>query len=121
MLFVLVMEVFNRSLNWLDAQGLLTPLGREGAVRRISLYADDVVLFVAPIQHDLLALKSTPLLLGQASGLFANLDKSVATPIHYVDDDIQRVQDILSCRVENFPSRYLGIPLSIFKPKKHEE
>jgi hypothetical protein len=45
----------------------------------------------------------------------------VATPIHCDDPDIQRVQEVLSCRIEGFPSRYLGIPLSIFRLKRGEE
>jgi hypothetical protein len=58
---------------------------------------------------------------GQASGLFANLDKSVATPIHCTDAEIQLVQEALSCRIEGFPCRYLGVPLSIFRLRKIEE
>ena len=38
--------------------------------------------------------------------------------MHCIDGDIQRVQEILSCRIEGFPSRYLGIPLSIFRLKR---
>jgi hypothetical protein len=49
------------------------------------------------------------------------LDKSVATPLHCSDEDIARVQQFVSCRIEGFPSLYLGIPLSIFKLKKGEE
>lgn len=41
--------------------------------------------------------------------------------MHCSKEDIARVQQALSCRVEGFPSCYLGIPLSIFKLKKGEE
>jgi hypothetical protein len=121
MLFVLVKEVINHTVRWLDGEGLLTQLGTAGVVQRVSLYADDLVLFMAPNEHDLLVLRSTLQIFGLASGLFANLDKSVATPMHCSEDDIARVQHILSCRIEGFPSEYLGIPLSIFRLEKGEE
>ena len=66
-------------------------------------------------------LRSTLQIFGLASGLFANLDKSVATPMHCSEDDIVRIQEILSCPIEGFPNRYLGIPLSIFRLKKGKE
>jgi hypothetical protein len=53
--------------------------------------------------------------------LFSNLDKSIATPIHYTDLDIARVQNVLSCWIEEFPCCYLGIPLSVYKLKWSEE
>jgi hypothetical protein len=119
MLFVLAMDVFNKTIQWLDDQRLLTPL--PAGVQRASLYADDLIMLLIPDEDNLLTIKTVLQLFGEASGLFANLDKSVATPIHCTDDDIQRVQSILSCRLESFPSRYLGIPLSIFRLNKVDE
>lgn len=58
---------------------------------------------------------------GLASGLFSNLDKRIATPIHCTDLDIARVQNVLSCRIEEFPCHYLGVPLSVYKLKWSEE
>lgn len=107
MLFVLIMEVVNHTIKWLDSEGMLTQLGHVGSVQRVSLYTDGVMLFLAPFEQDLLVIRSTLHVLGCASGLFANLDKSVATPLHCNDDDIDRVQHILSCRIEAFPSCYL--------------
>jgi hypothetical protein len=82
MLFVLVMEVINHVIRWLDHQSLLTPFANAKLPQRTSIYADDLILFVAPINGDLTALRTVLQVFGQASGLFANLDKSVATPIH---------------------------------------
>jgi hypothetical protein len=72
MLFVLVMEVINHTVRWLDDEGLLAQLGATGTVQRVSLYADDLVLFVEPNDQDLRVLKSTLQIFGLASGLFAN-------------------------------------------------
>lgn len=121
MLFVLVMEVLNHLFGWLDGQGFLTPLGITALPSRVRLYADDVVMFVVPKIEDLLTVKCTVQMFGEASGLFSNLDKSVATPIGCSDLDIDLVQETLSCKIEAFPCRYLGIPLSIYKLKKMDE
>jgi hypothetical protein len=58
---------------------------------------------------------------GKASGLFSNLDKSVVTPIGCSKQEMTLVRDMLSCKIENFPCRYLGIPLSIYKLKRLDE
>jgi len=120
MLFVLAMEVINKAIHWLDDQGVLTRLGPVG-VQRVSLYADDLIMLLIPDESDLLAIKNLLQIFGEASGLFANLGKSVATPLRCDEEDIQRVCDILSCLIENFPSRYLSIPPSIFKLTKVDE
>jgi hypothetical protein len=90
MLFVLVMEVLNRLLGWVEQQGFLTPIvGLWGS--RVSLYADDLVVFVVPNERDLLTVKAVLCIFGLASGLFSNLEKSVATPMHCAAEDIARV------------------------------
>lgn len=79
MLFVLVMEVLNHCLCWVEQRGHLTPIiGLEGS--RVSLYADDLVPFVVPEVRDLEMVKAVLNIFGLASGLFSNLDKSIATP-----------------------------------------
>lgn len=72
MLFVLAMEALNHLLHWADQQQLLTPL-HAGVSERVSLYADDLVLFVAPNEHDLQIIKAALAVFGMASGLFSNL------------------------------------------------
>ena len=91
MLFVLIMEVLNHLFGWLDDQGFLTPLWITGLPSRISLYADDIVMFVVPKAQDMLVVKAALLMFGEASGLFSNLDKSVATPIGCTDLDMNMV------------------------------
>lgn len=69
MLFVLVMGVINHIVQWLDGQGLFTQLGSAVIRQRVSLYADDPILFVVPNESDLLVLKVTLQIFGQASRL----------------------------------------------------
>jgi hypothetical protein len=120
MLFVLAMEVLNHFLQWIDQLLLLTPLQR-GMVNRASLYADDLVIFVAPNVQDLSAIRASLTIFGRASGLFSNLDKGVATPLHCSEADVARVREILSYRVEELPCCYLGVPLSVRRLKRSDE
>ena len=87
----------------------------------MSLYADDLVLFVSPSEEDLTVLSTALQLFGEASGLFSNMDKSIATPIHCGTDELERLQQLLQCKIQDFPCRYLGVPLSLFKLKKCDE
>ena len=120
MLFVLTMEVLNHFLKWVEQQQLLTPL-HDSVGNRTSLYADDLVMFMVPNVRDLQVIKAVLAIFGLASGLFSNLDKSVASPLHCSENDIARVRDILSCRIEDLPCRYLGAPLSVRRLKTSDE
>jgi hypothetical protein len=120
MMFVLIMEVLNHCLRWLEERGHLAPiLGFDGY--RVSLYADDLVLFVTPTSRELEMVKAALNLFGMASGLFSNLDKSVATPLNCSEDEIQLVTATLGCRIEGLPCRYLGVPLSVKRLSRTDE
>lgn len=95
---------------------------RSGPVR-VSLHADDVVLFISPQQWDLAAINKAILeIFGDASRLFAKLDKSTTTPIGCSDEQILLITHWLACAVGSFPcSKYLGIPLSTHRPRRSNE
>lgn len=59
-------------------------------------------------------------LFGDATGLKTNFSKSAITPIHCSADQLSLIEETLSCRVENFPITYLGLPLGTRKPTKAE-
>jgi hypothetical protein len=48
LIFVLSMEVTTLLINRVIEHGLLSPIGNCTATQRVSIYADDVVLFVKP-------------------------------------------------------------------------
>jgi hypothetical protein len=52
MLFVLVMKCFNSTINLAKVWGLLEALGPH-IKYMTSLYADDMVLFISLVEHDL--------------------------------------------------------------------
>jgi hypothetical protein len=118
MLFILVMDV----LNWLVMRaaeiGLLQPLSRRPIQHRISLYADDVALFLRPAAADISLTLRLLQLFGEASGLKTNIQKSHVQPIHCSEEDMSVIQNLLPCEVMDFPCRYLGLPLSVRKLTK---
>jgi hypothetical protein len=80
MLFVLVMECFSALVTTAEARELFFPLGMSTIEHRISLYADDVVVFVSPVETDLLLIKAILDLFFRATGLVANFVKSWRSP-----------------------------------------
>ena len=110
MLFILVMDMLNSLFTKAESEGLLQPLHSIG--RRLSLYADDVALFIRPEPEDLQLTKSLLQIFGEASGLQTNLQKSCVIPIHCEADYVEVVNNTLSCTVSSFPSIYLGLPIS---------
>jgi hypothetical protein len=118
MLFVLTMEVLNHFLKWVEKQQLLTPL-HDSVGNRTN--ANNLVLFVVPNVRDLQVIKVVLTIFGLASGLFSNLNKSVASLLHCSKNDIARVRDILSCQIEDLPCRYLGAPLLVRRLKRSDE
>ncbi|XP_073367720.1 uncharacterized protein [Aegilops tauschii subsp. strangulata] len=53
MLFILCMEPLHRLLELATTAGLLSPLARTGLRHRVSMYADDVMVFLKPMERDL--------------------------------------------------------------------
>ena len=79
------------------------------------MYADDVALFLRPAVNDITLILDILQLLGEASGLKTNVQKSSVLPIQCSDDSISAIQNLLPCEILSFPCRYLGIPLSLRK------
>lgn len=58
MLFVLVMDTLNAAITKADECGLFAPLGQRAIKSRVSFYADDMVMFLSPVELDLVAAKA---------------------------------------------------------------
>jgi hypothetical protein len=89
-------------------------------IQRISLYADDVVLFIKPSLGDLLVTREALGIFGGASGLRVNFQKTSATLIRGSNLDAARVSGILLCRIEKFPIKYLGLQLALHPLTRNE-
>jgi len=120
MLFILVMDVLNRMVTQADEEGILQPLARRPIQHRISLYADDVALFLQPAAADINLTLRILQLFGEASGLKTNVQKSNVMPIHCSEENMGVVQSLLPCGIQGFPCKYLGLPLSIKKLTKDQ-
>jgi hypothetical protein len=81
MLFILVMDVLGQMISKAANEGLLQPLSTRPLQQRISLYVDDVVLFLRPEANDIAIIMDLINLFGEASGLRTNLQKSNVLPI----------------------------------------
>lgn len=79
------------------------------AAQRISIYADDVALFIRPTRLDLHFVREALYAFGEVSGLRVNYKKSTATIIRGELEDRARVGDLLQCSLTEFPCRYLGL------------
>jgi hypothetical protein len=120
MLFILVMDVLNMMFTRAAEAGLLQPLSRRPIQHRISLYADDVAIFLQPKAADINLSLQLLELFGQASGLRTNVQKSNVLPIHCAEDDPALIQNLLPCEILDFPCKYLGLPLTIKKLTKEQ-
>jgi hypothetical protein len=120
-LLPITMEVLNAIILRADQDRLFSPLGTNAITFRASFYADDMVIFIKPARQDLLLLSSIMDVFEQISGLKTNKEKCKATPINCSEEDVQSVVDIFGCAVENFPCRYLGVPISIRRLRRSDE
>jgi hypothetical protein len=75
MLFILIMDVLNCMVVKANNEGLLLPLATQNIHHRVSLYADDVVMFLHPVATDLCMVEDLLQLFGTATGLRTNIQK----------------------------------------------
>ena len=87
----------------------------------MSLYADDLVLFLAPTLEDFRCIRAILDLFAGASGLITNLDKCLISPIRCSEEDIALVQQAFPCQLSPLPCRYLGVPLSVGRLRRSDE
>lgn len=89
--------------------------------QRASVYADDLVIFLSPDRNDLLNMRRILELFAGASGLATNVDKCLITPIRCSQPQVDAALQAFPYKVQPFPSRYLGAPLSISRIPRCEE
>jgi len=121
MLFVIVMEVLNSLIRAADQHMMLTPLPGTAIAHRASLYADDLVVLLAPTVPDLRCFRQILMLFAGASGLVTNMEKCALTPIQCSEEMIHTALQEFPCVLASFPCRYLGIPLSLPRLRRADE
>lgn len=115
MLFIMAMDVLTRLIAKAEELHLFEPLANRAIGHRISIYADDVVMFCSTKPEDLALIKTILEKFGNASGLRTNMLKSSIVPIRCVEANVEVVKQHMDCSVTDFPCKYLGLPLSITK------
>lgn len=116
MLFVLVVDVLNSIFQAAVQHGHLRCLTTRHAASSISLYADDIVLFCHPDEHDATTIRTLLDIFGEVSGMRMNYTKCSATPIQCSEAQAVSFSGMMASRTASFPIPYLGLPLSIRKP-----
>lgn len=115
MLFILAMEALHHIFCFPARQNLITPLGSRGLTGRLSLFADDVMIFLKPVELDVLMCKAILDDFGVASGLRINPQKCTILSIRCSPEDVDLLTTGLGCPIGSFPWRYLGLPLCLRK------
>ncbi|XP_010240795.1 uncharacterized protein LOC104585565 [Brachypodium distachyon] len=117
LLFILAIDPLQRLLLRATELGGLSPLPLLEASMRASLYADDAIIFINPIQQDVRCALNLIDEFGLASGLRINIGKCSVAPIRCSDIDLDNVLLTFAGIREAFPLRYLGLPLSLGRVK----
>jgi hypothetical protein len=120
MLFILVMDVVGLLFSKVEEAGLLQQLSRRKKLHRISIYVDDVAVFLHPTAEETSITLDILQLFGDAFGLVNNAQKSNVYPIQCPEGTLMEVQSLLPCEMATFPYRYLGLPLSLHKLSRHQ-
>lgn len=105
--------MLNRLFEIATEEGRLSPLRGRHARLRLSLYADDAVIFTNPKREDVSCIMDIMQAFGDATGLKIKIEKSTVAPIRCEPVDLDHVLvDFAGARV-GFPVRYLGLPLTL--------
>jgi hypothetical protein len=91
MLFLLAMEPLRLLFQRAHQLGLLNTLQGSDESLRMSMYTDDIVVFINPTANDLRATKHILKIFGEASWLITNLDKTKFYPLRCHDLDLEHL------------------------------
>lgn len=112
LLFIFAMDVLHKLFIKASEDGVLRPMQPAEIKYQCSFYADDVILFIRPTRNEATVVRTILEIFGQASRLHTNLAKCSITPIFSGKDTLPDIVNILGCQMQEFPIRYLGLPLT---------
>jgi hypothetical protein len=110
LLFVFVMEALSHMLSTGINNGLLEGFKVGNVIVSHFLFAYDTLIFCKASPNQLTYLRGIFLLFEAASGLKANLAKSVLIPVGSIQH-VDYLASILGCEVASLLIEYLGLPL----------
>lgn len=103
MLFAVAMDALTSLIIKAEREGVLILLPGCSPLQRLSIYADDVVLFIKSTAPDLSFFREALSIFGGASRLHINFTKSSAILIRSDESDRDRVAAALPWKISNFP------------------
>ena len=109
-LFILAIDTLHHLLQAAAEQHTIAPLPGRELKLRISLYADDAIIFTNPVRQEIDALMGILHEFGAATGLHINPSKLFALPIRCENNDLADVLQKFGATEAHFPSTYLGLP-----------
>jgi hypothetical protein len=115
MMFLLIMEALSALIRRADGWSLPQDLGVSAIPQRVAFYVDDLILFIRPATQDLLVLREIFILFEGTSGLGCNLTKCQMILIRCTKEQTQLAATTFPCQLGQFPAKYLGVPLSVWK------
>lgn len=92
-LFILAIDTLQKVLDIATEDGFLSPLRGRHAKLRLSLYADDTVIFINPIQDEVRAVLTILEQFGSTTGLRLNLRKCMVAPIRCSELNLDEILD----------------------------
>lgn len=116
-LFILAIDGLQRVLELATEEGILSPLRGRFASIRVSLYADDAVIFLNPVRDEVSSLLSILEQFGATTGLRLNWTKCSVAPIRCSELDLDHILEPFIGQRVNFPITYLGLPLTLGRIK----
>lgn len=119
LLFVIATDVLQTMLNEAMAQNLIRkPIAAQpNSDFPVIQYADDDVMIIPACEQQLEQLKNILMHFTVYTGLRINYEKSVMVPINTSDNHLEVLASRLGCKIGSLPFTYLGLPLSLSKPK----
>jgi hypothetical protein len=114
------MEALNGLFRYAEQSRRFTPLQAPAMKYRLSLYADDLVIFLKLVAKDIRLARAILEFFASVSGLHTNLWKCQFTLIRCSTEQMALLTQWFPCQLVHFPCKYLGIPLSIYKLKRQD-
>jgi hypothetical protein len=112
-LFIIAIDTLQHILQRATDEELLTPLRDRTARLRLSLYVDDAVVFVSPVQADVDMLMMIMHHFGTAFGLQINVSKSIVAPICCTQLNLDEILQNFAGAHVAFRISYLGLPITL--------
>ncbi|WVZ75251.1 hypothetical protein U9M48_023325 [Paspalum notatum var. saurae] len=111
LLFVVAMEPLNKLIRQAEHHRILSPLPSDLTRFKVSLYANDIAMFIKPTVDDVTTMLTLFGVFGQVTGLILNRAKTEFFPIAIDEGSLLQLEAQTGVTVSIFPTKYLGLPL----------